>query len=192
MLGLIITCTIPLILFFSFLSGTQAPTGDALMEGAAAALRFLEGIAGSLCLWSAILELAERSGAADRLGRSLQPVLIRLFPCSAARPALLRSLSENVSANLLGLGNAATPAGVRAAKEMARLGDAAGDELALLVVVNTASIQLFPGMTAALRAAAGASAPFDILPAVWISTGISLAAGLGAAALLRRIWPRSR
>ena len=102
---------------------------------------------------------------------------------------MLQALTENLSANLLGLGNAATPAGIRAAQGMARLGERARDELCLLVVLNTASLQLLPATVASLRAAAGASAPFDILPAVWFSTLCSLAVGLGSAALLRRIWP---
>ena len=96
------------------------------------------------------------------------------------------ALAENVSANLLGLGNAATPAGIWAAQGLARLGQR--DELCLLVVLNTASLQLLPTTAASLRAALGAAAPFDITPAVWLSSALSVTAGLGAAALLRRIW----
>ncbi len=192
MLSLILTFSIPLLILFSVLNGTSAQAGASLMEGAKESLRFLAGIAGGLCLWSAILELAERCGLSDRLGRLLHPILRKLFPLSAEKPEILTALSENVSANLLGLGNAATPAGVRAAKGMARLGEKAEDELSLFVVINTASLQLFPGMTTALLSAAGSSAPYDILPAVWISTAVSLCAGLGAASFFRRIWPSSR
>lgn len=97
----------------------------------------------------------------------------------------------NVSANLLGLGNAATPAGVRAAQAMARelRGDTASDELCLLVVLNTASIQLLPVTIAAVREAAGAAVPFDILPAVWVSSLCSVTAGLLTGKGLAHIWP---
>ena len=101
----------------------------------------------------------------------------------------MEALSANVSANLLGLGNAATPMGIRAAQGMARLGGGeATDELCRFVVLNTASVQLLPTTVAAIRAAAGASEPFDILPAVWLSSGISVAAGLAAAWLFARLF----
>ena len=167
-------------------TGHAAEAGRAVTEGAAAALRFALELAGPLCLWSAVMELLERSGAAAGLSRRLAPVLRRLFPGAARDRACMEALSENVGANLLGLGNAATPAGIRAAKALARLGDR--DGLCLLVVLNTASIQLLPTTAAALRAARGADAPFDITPAVWISSALSVLAGLGAAALLRRVW----
>ena len=102
----------------------------------------------------------------------------------------MQPLSANVSANLLGLGNAATPMGIRASQEMARLGSpgVASNELCRLVVLNTASIQLLPTTVAAIRAAEGASAPFDILPAVWVTSILSVATGLLAARLLARVW----
>ena len=101
---------------------------------------------------------------------------------------MLTALTENLSANLLGLGNAATPAGIRAAKGMAALGERGADELCLLVVLNTASLQLLPAMIASVRAAAGAASAFDILPAVWLSSVCSVCCGLLAAALFRRLW----
>ena len=131
----------------------------------------------------------ERCGISAMLSGALRPVLRRLFPSAAEDEELLSALSENVGANLLGLGNAATPAGIRAARGMARhSGGAASDELCTLVVLNTASIQLLPSTIAAVRASAGASAAFDIMPAVWISSAISVCTGLLAAALLKRIW----
>ena len=93
-----------------------------------------------------------------------------------------------MSANLLGLGNAATPAGIRAALGMQRQSgsERAGNELCLLVVLNTASIQLIPATAAALRASLGAAAPFDILPAVWLSSLCSVTAGIFAARMFAR------
>ena len=98
-----------------------------------------------------------------------------------------------MSANLLGLGNAATPLGIQAAQRMARnSGGVATDELCLLVTLNTASLQLFPATAASLRAAAGCAAPFDILPAVWLASSLSVCAGIVSARLLAKIGQRAR
>ena len=159
--------------------------------GVQQAVDFCLTVGGMICLWSGVMELMRRCGIAAGLSRLLQPVLRRLFPHAARNAQALDALSMNVSANLLGLGNAATPAGVRAAQAMARelRGDTASDELCLLVVLNTASIQLLPVTIAAVREAAGAAVPFDILPAVWVSSLCSVTAGLLAGKGLARIWP---
>ena len=98
-------------------------------------------------------------------------------------------MSANVAANLLGLGNASTPLGLEAARRMSRrTPGVAGDSLCMLVVCNTASIQLIPTTVAAVRAGAGSAAPFDILPAVWLASAVSVTAGILAARLLARLW----
>lgn len=101
------------------------------------------------------------------------------------------SIAANVSANLLGLGNAATPFGLEAARKMSRKSPGvASDELCMLVVCNTASIQLIPTTVAAVRAGAGSGAPFDILPAVWLASGLSVGAGILMCKICARIWRR--
>ena len=189
LIGLIILTMYVLSVLYAAYSGRAAQAGSAVLEGAGAAVSFCLSIGGAVCLWSAVAELLERSGAAVWLSRLLHPALVRLFPASGRDKAVVSALSENVSANLLGLGNAATPAGIRAAKGMVRLGDTrTRDELCLLVVINTASLQLVPTTVAAVRASYGAAAAFDIMPAVWVSSAASLAAGIAAAALLKRLW----
>lgn len=173
---------------FSLFSGTSAETGSSLFEGAEKAIEFCLRTGGGICLWCAVIELMERCGIAEGMSKLLRPLLRRLFPRASRDKETMDALSQNVSANLLGLGNAATPAGIRAAKGMARLGERAKDELCLLVVLNTASIQLIPSTIAAVRASLGAVSAFDILPAVWISSLFSVCAGLGAAGLLRSLW----
>lgn len=183
LLGIFVLCTI-----FSALSGSAGIAGAAVMEGAQEAVAFCVGIAGGVCLWSGVMELMERCGIAAFLSGALRPILVRLFPSAGRDHAILDALSENVSANLLGLGNAATPAGIRAAQGLAGKGAAARDELCMLVVLNTASIQLLPSTIASVRSAAGAVSAFDIMPAVWISSVLSVSAGLIAAAFLKRLW----
>ena len=166
-------------------SGKTAAAAQAFMEGAQAALSFAFSICGAVCLWVGILELMERCGADRLLTKLLRPLLRRLFPQSAKSTETMTALTENVSANILGLGNAATPAGIRAAQAMAQQGQ--HNELCMLVVLNSASIQLIPSTIAAVRQAAGAAAAFDIMPAVWFSSAISVAVGLSAATLFRRL-----
>ena len=184
--GFFLTIIILFIYFSSFFAAyaleNTAHAGAALLEGARGALLFSTELGAALCLWSAVSELLERSGAAAALTRLLRPILERLFPHGAQDRETMASLSENVAANLLGLGNAATPAGIRAAKGLKRLGARA--ELNTLVVLNTASVQLLPTMAASLRAALGSASPFDITPAVWLSSAMALAAGLAAIGLL--------
>lgn len=188
MMSLVLTCMYLAALLSSAAAGRGAAAAAALTEGCAEALRFLLSAAPALCFWSGVLELLERCGGADLLRRVLRPLMGKLFPVASGDREALSALCENVSANLLGLGNAATPAGIRAVRRMKILGEAAADELCLFVVLNTASLQLLPVTIAALRAAAGAAAPFDILPAVLASSCLSVLAGLLAAGVLRRVW----
>jgi spore maturation protein A len=163
-------------------TGNAAAVGNAALEGAKAAVSLCLAIGGPICLWSGVMELMQRSGLTSSLSRLLRPFLYRLFPSARRNASLLNDLSHNLSANLLGLGNAATPAGISAAVRL-RSGDGpASDELCRLVVMNTASLQLLPTTVAAVRAAAGAQNAFDILPAVWISSLVSVAVGVSCAA----------
>lgn len=188
LLGGLWTAIIVISILFGCANGTVREVSQAALDGAAAAFELCISIGGAICLWCAVMELMERCGLAEALSRALRPILRRLFPESTRCESVLRPLSANVSANLLGLGNAATPMGIAACREMARLSPdgKATNELCRLVVLNTASIQLIPTTVAAIRAAEGAAAPFDILPAVWISSAVSVLAGLGAAYAMER------
>lgn len=171
-------------------TGNLSQVSQAAAEGAQSAVTLCISMAGMLCLWNGVLEVMNRSGLTQKLRVLLLPVLRRLYPDFRGDGAVLDAVSANVCANLLGLGNAATPFGIRAAKGMAeRYRGRAGDGLCLLVVCNTASIQLLPTTVAAIRSAAGCASPFDTLPAVWLSSALALGAGLAAAKLLGRVWP---
>ena len=165
-----------------FARGTMDAVGRGAMEGAAAAVELCLGMAGTLCLWSGVMEVMKACGLTEALSRLFRPLLGRLLPRASRDPETLAALSGNVSANLLGLGNAATPLGIRAAQRMAKgANGTATDELCRLVVLNTASIQLLPTTVAGVRSALGAQNAFDILPAVWLASVLSVTAGLLAA-----------
>ena len=144
-------------------------------------------MAGALALWSGIMEIADRGGFTKILSKILSPVLGKLFKNVDKNSKTLNYICMNVSANLLGIGNAATPFGISAVKEMKKLNpesEKATDDMITFVVMNTASIQIMPTMVGTLRQSYGSSAPFSILPCVWISSACALFVGLSIAKLL--------
>ncbi|MCI9670929.1 MAG: spore maturation protein A [Lawsonibacter sp.] len=170
-------------------TGRGPAVASAAVEGASAAVQLALSIAGMLCLWTGVMEVMRRSGLADGLSQLLAPVLRRLFPQAARDRDTMDSISANVSANLLGLGSAATPLGLEAARRLARRSPGtASNDLCMLVVCNTASIQLIPNTVASVRAAEGCAAPFDILPAVWLASTLSVGVGITACKIFARIW----
>ena len=180
-------------LVFGIASGNLDAVANAAMEGASSAVELSLSMAGILCLWSGVMEIMNVCGLSENLAHLFRPLLRRLLPNASRDPETLAAVSANVSANLLGLGNAATPLGIQAARRMAKgCGGIASNELCLLVVLNTASIQLLPATIASVRAAAGCASPFDILPAVWLASVMSVAAGLLTARLLSGSGRRSK
>ena len=186
--NLVIILMVLLSLVYGALSGNLSALSSAAVSGAKDAVTLSLSLCGLICLWSGVMELMRRAGLSEKLSRLMKPVLSRLYPTAAKDTETMDALSTNVSANLLGLGNAATPAGIKAAIGLKRLSglSSASDELCLLVVMNTASIQLLPTTVASLRASFGAASPFDILPAVWLSSLISVTAGVLAAKFFQR------
>ena len=167
---------------WGFFHGNLSAVAAAALDGAQSALELSLSMAGILCLWSGVMEILNVCGLSRRIAALFRPLLRRLLPNASRDEETLAAVSANVSANLLGLGNAATPLGIQARN----CGGTASDELCLLVVLNTASIQLLPTTVASVRAAFGSAAPFDILPAVWISSLASVTVGLLTARLLSR------
>ena len=171
----------------AWFTGQTGALASAALEGAGKAVELALQLAGPLCLWSGVSRLSSELGLTRQLSRLLAPLLRRLFPRSWQDSQTRENLCGNVSANLLGLGSAATPMGIRTVQGMLRLsGGQVSDEMCRLIVMNTASIQLIPTTVAAVRAGLGAAAPFDILPSVWLTSLGSVTVGLLAAEVLRR------
>ena len=171
----------------SALTGASQALASAALQGAQAGVSLAISLAGSLCLWSGVGRLMENVGITALLSRLMMPLLGRVFPASKTDPLLAGDLSGNICANFLGLGNAATPMGIAAARRL-KQGDRATDALCRLIVLNTASIQLIPANVAAVRSGLGCASPFDILPAVWITSACSAGLGVTAAWLLGKVW----
>lgn len=170
------------------LTGNMSALSAAVPKGAQAGITLAVSMAGSICLWTGVGKLMEKAGVTGRLSKLLRPLLGRIFPSIKNDTILENHLSANVCANFLGLGNAATPMGIQAAQRMAQgCNGIASDELCRLIVLNTASIQLIPANVAAVRSSLGCSTPFDILPAVWITSLCSAGLGVAMAWFLGRL-----
>ena len=176
-------------LVYGALSGNLSALSAAALKGAQSAVELCFAMCGVMCLWTGVMEIMDQSGLTVSLARMFRPLLRRLLPHASRDDETLAAISANLAADMLGLGNAATPLGIRAARRMSRgCGGAASDELCLLVVLKTASIQLIPSTLAGVRASLGAHDPFDILLPVWIVSLLSVLAGLLAAKAFARGW----
>ena len=175
--------------FFAIITGKGAELAAAVPAGAQSGISLAISISGSICLWTGVGALMERNGMTDKLSTLLSPFLKRVFSSTKKDPALAKDLSANICANFLGLGNAATPMGIKAVKRLKSQRDptVATDEMCRLIVLNTASIQLIPANVAAIRTSLGCSAPFDILPAVWVTSLCSAGVGVTAAWLMSKV-----
>lgn len=176
----------------AILLGNGSALALAIPQGAEAGIKLVLSMAGAICLWSGVGRLMEQIGATAFLSRLFQPLLHFIFPSTKKDSQLAGHLSANICANFLGLGNAATPMGILAAKRLAGKEKAgiANDELCRLIVLNTASIQLIPANVAAVRASLGCATPFDILPAVWLTSLCSAGLGVLSACILGRLWKK--
>ena len=184
--GILVVSTV-----FALLLGNGAALNAAIPQGAQAGITLALSLAGSICLWTGVGKLMEKAGLTAALSKLLRPVLHRVFPGTRTDSQLSGTLSANICANFLGLGNAATPMGIRAVQQMkdASRPGLATDQMCRLIVLNTASIQLIPANVAAVRLGLGCQTPFDILPAVWVTSLCSAALGLLAAFVLGKLWP---
>ena len=188
-MGWIWTGMIMLSVVIGVITGRGDAVAAAAMEGAQAAIELALSMGGMLCLWSGVMEVMARSGLSGKLARVMAPLLKKLFRSARRDEEICAGVAANVSANLLGLGNAATPLGLKAIGCMAKECPGwASDDMCMLVVCNAASLQLIPTTVAAVRLAAGCRTPFDILPAVWITSSLALVTGIGMCWVLGRFW----
>lgn len=178
-------------LFFGMLTGNMEAVSKAALESAAEAVKLVFLLMSTVCLWSGMMKVAAASGITTYLVRILSPLLNLIFGKKLPEKAK-QAIAMNISANLLGLGNAATPFGLTAMQELqgikSEASDTASDEMVLFTVINTSSVQLIPTTVVGLRLACGSETPMDILPAVWIVSLITLTISVLAAKILSRIF----
>lgn len=174
----------------SVFNGTVSETVNGAFEGAKSAVFTVLSFAGVMCFWTGIMKIAEKSGLSKKVEKLLRPVVNFLFP--GAGDEAKTYISMNMSANLLGMGNAATPMGIKAMESLDRENANplyASDNMCMLVVLNTTSLQLIPTTIIALRVAANSADPFSIILPIWIS---SLTAVIAAVFLAKLYFGRRK
>ncbi len=177
---LIIILTLSAFVFSIFL-GKTGELSNAAISGASQAVTLVIKLAGGLVFWSGMMNLIKKSGISDLVSKLLSPIIKLIFPKLNKKSRAAQYIGLNLSANMLGLGNAATPFGIEAMRELNKLNptpDRPSNDMVCFAVINSASIQLLPTTVAIIRAAHGAQNPMDILPAVLLTSLLSLSVGL--------------
>ena len=171
----------------ALMQGNCAAVTDAVLSSGSRAIEFALTMGAAIIIYSGLMNIANKAGLCKALSRVMQPFLTKLF--GPLDRDTLGNITMNISCNFLGLGNAATPYGIRAVKAMAS-GDTATNAMILFVVINTSSVQLIPTTLAAVRGSAGCASPFDILPCVWICSVLSLSVAVISCKICER-WEKS-
>jgi len=175
-------------------TGRMEPVSACVLDSARKAVELALGLVGAMALFLGLFRIAEDGGLMRVVARAASPVLKRLFPEIPPEHPAMSAMILNVASNFLGMGNAATPFGIRAMQELSRLNPVPGqatDAMVLFLAINTAGFALLPTTVIALRAAAGSKDPAGILVATWIASSCALLGGIVAAKLLSRL-PRFR
>lgn len=183
MMKWVFTGLIAVSILFGAMSGRMNEVSNAALSECSRAVELVIKLTGSVCMWSGLMKVAEASGLTDKISKLLSPITNRIFKGLDPQSSAMRMISMNITANLLGLGNAATPLGIGAMKELSRSlpessRHTASNHMVMLVVMNTASIQLLPTTIALLRLEHGSANPLEILPAILVSSLVSVTAGI--------------
>lgn len=172
---------------FAILSGNFENLNSSIFEGANDAVTLSINLLGSLCLWSGIMQIASDSSLVKKLSKLLSPILNFLFPSLITNNKIKKEISMNIIANILGLGNAATPLGLKAMESMQKENpkkDTLSNPMMMFIVINTASIQLIPTTVIAIRNSLNSQNPTSIIFPTWIATILAAISGIFVTKLL--------
>ena len=187
MLNVLISGIFLFSLVTSVLNGTTEPLCNELLAAPQKAFELALSVGFGLCLWSGVMEVARQAGLLRAVSALFRPVLSLLFPQLKPDSPAAQAICTNLAANLLGLGAAAAPAGIQAVQEMQALCPDPAVASPSSILLNTPSLQLIPTTAAVLRLQAGSAAPMEILPAVWVTSLLSVMVGILAAKLIERL-----
>lgn len=171
------------------IGGKTADISNAVLTESVSAIELGIYLLGAMCVWGGVMRIAEKSGVTDFLSRLFSPILKLIFKGINPKGKAFSAICMNITANLLGLGNAATPFGIEAMKELEKeekCDGVASLNMILFTVMNTASLTLIPTTIASLRLKNGSENPLEILPAVMITSAVTLIVSLLTARLLER------
>lgn len=176
-MGIFLCAALFLSTVYAIFFGDISAVSGGILESANDAVNLCITLMGAMCLWCGVMTVANRAGITDFLAKMLLPILSKLFSGIDRNGKAQKAISMNIISNFLGLGNAATPLGIEAMKQIEieeKTGDKASRNMILFVVLNTASIQIVPTTVAAIRQSAGSKSPFEIIPSVLISSAVSV------------------
>ena len=183
----------PILLIFSFLSaiatGRMAELSSAVIDGAESAVELILRLVCMLCLWGGIMEIGDRAGLTAVFSRLMYPVVSLIFPRLRKEKYVLEAISMNITANVLGLGNAATPLGLEAMRRLQSVNSNtlyASDEMVVFVVMNTAAMHIIPTSVATMRGQYGSADPMEIMPAAFLTSFCALAIAIVVAKIGNR------
>ncbi len=168
-------------ILFSFFTGNTNKVSNAILDSGKSTIQLFLILAGSMAIWGGIMRIAEKSGITDKVAKLFAPLTKRIFKGINPKGKAFKAICMNITANLLGLGNAATPLGIEAMMEMEKEekpANIASRNMVMFTVINTASIQLIPATIATLRLEYGSKNPMEILPAILITSVIALFVGI--------------
>lgn len=174
---------------YALITGNVEKVSNGIFDSASSAVELTLTFFGTICLWNGIMSIAKKTTLMSKLTKILQPAIKFLFPELKHNEQAKEEISMNVVANLLGLGNAATPLGLKAMETMQKENpkkDTLTNSMAMFIVLNTASLQLIPTNVIAIRSSLGSIAPSSIILQVWVATIIAAAVGITATKILMR------
>lgn len=176
-------------IIFGILTGRGAEISKAIIASTDSTVKLVIGLTGIMCLWCGVMKIAEKSGLTDKLAKILRPILKLIFKEAAKDEKAMGAIVMNLTANMMGLSNAATPFGIKAMEELKRLNKKDGeasDDMVLFLILNAACIQLVPTTIISMRAVVGSSNPAaTIIPGI-ITTGTAAIFGVILCKILQR------
>lgn len=190
MLNIIWPIFIIISFIYAILNGRVAEVNNSIFESTKLAVELSISLLGTICLWNGIMQIASKTNIVKHLSKLLNPIMKKLFPDINKEEKVHEEITMNMIANIMGLGNAATPLGLKAMKSMQKKNkekNRLSDSMAMFIVINTASIQLIPTTVIAIRSSLGSSNPTAMIIPVWIATiCAAIAAIVSAKVLMKR------
>ncbi len=166
---------------YAFFSGNIDKVNSGIFESTKSAVELSLTFLGTMCLWNGIMQIAYKSKLINRIVKILNPIVKRIFPEIKKDEKIKKEVSMNIIANIFGLGNAATPLGIKAMTSMQEVNtkkDTLSDSMMMFIVINTASLQIIPTTVIAIRTSLNSSNPTSIVVPVWVATIFSIIAGI--------------
>lgn len=166
---------------YAFFSANIDKVNSGIFESTKSAVELSLTFLGTMCLWNGIMQIAYKSKLINRIVKILNPIIKRIFPEIKKDEKIKKEVSMNIIANIFGLGNAATPLGIKAMTSMQEVNtkkDTLSDSMMMFIVINTASLQIIPTTVIAIRTSLNSSNPTSIVVPVWVATIFSIIAGI--------------